>query len=95
MDVNWPMVGVAVAILAHAITMLFKTPKEYHGELNAEMREMKREHRVLCEQFSRMDETLRGLTKSLDALSGNFRDFTKQFYQHVRSNNRGAGPGKP
>lgn len=66
MDINWPMVGVAVAIMAHAVAMIFKTPKEYHGETERRIYDLEGRHNALAQDVA---GTKGGILKAIEALT--------------------------
>lgn len=79
---NQLLVGIILAIVGHAITVLVKSPKEAIKELTTEVGELR-------EKWARHDEISKGLDASVRALSARI-DRLEPFVSKTHGSRRGA-----
>jgi hypothetical protein len=61
-----PFWGIAIALAGLMVTILFKSPKEYHGDTDRRVYDLENKHNALAQDVAR---TNGGVLKAIEALT--------------------------
>jgi len=63
------MISLIVAIVVHALVLLFKSPKEVNSEMAKRLGDVEQDHELLARRFERHDEVVKNLIEAINRLT--------------------------